>query len=246
VKKQTLFRDFQRGGQHLVDTIFPPHCAGCKRSGTILCTSCIAKFGPVQPSSCQRCGRAILEPDITCRICHNDPARLLGLCAVSSFEEPLRSCIHALKYEGNVRLAEPLGLLLAQRFSRTMLEADAVIAVPLHSDRQKERGYNHAQLLAEVCAKQASVPFHEHMLVRHRATLPQVGLSMRERYLNIAGAFLCAPAYATGALVGRTIVIIDDVATTGATLEACAAPLFTAGAREVRGLVLAHSGGTHT
>ena len=246
MKKQTLFRDFQRGGQHLVDTIFPPHCAGCNRSGTILCTSCIAKFGPVPPSSCQSCGRAILEPDIVCRMCHKGPARLHGLWAVSSFEEPLRSCIHALKYEGNVRLAEPLGLLLAQRFSRTMLGADAMVAVPLHSDRQKERGYNHAQLLAEVCAKRAGVPFHEHMLVRHRATLPQVGLSMKERYLNISGAFLCTPAYATGALVGRTIVIIDDVATTGATLEACAAPLFIAGAREVRGLVLAHSGGKHT
>jgi predicted amidophosphoribosyltransferase len=77
------------------------------------------------------------------------------------------------------------------------------------------------------------------MLVRHRATLPQVGLSARDRYLNIAGAFLCTPAYATGALSGRSIVIIDDVSTTGATLKECAVPLFAAGAKEVRGLVLA-------
>jgi ComF family protein len=176
---------------------------------------------------------------MACKTCHNGPERLNGLFGVSGYEEPLRSCIHGLKYEGNVRLAEPLGLLLAQRFVRTRLEADAIIAVPLHKDRQQERGYNHAQLLAEVCARQVGVPFHEHILVKHRATLPQVGLSMKERHLNIAGAFLCAPTYATGALVGRIIVIIDDVATTGATLEACAAPLFTAGAREVRGLVLA-------
>jgi ComF family protein len=239
VKKQPLFQQVQRSSQHLIDTIFPPRCAGCKRSGTILCSSCMAKFGPVIPSPCQRCGKAILEPDMACKTCHNGPERLNGLFGVSGYEEPLRSCIHGLKYEGNVRLAEPLGLLLAQRFVRTRLEADAIIAVPLHKDRQQERGYNHAQLLAEVCARQVGVPFHEHILVKHRATLPQVGLSMKERHLNIAGSFLCAPTYATGALVGRIIVIIDDVATTGATLEACAAPLFTAGAREVRGLVLA-------
>ncbi|MDQ6643091.1 MAG: ComF family protein, partial [Chloroflexota bacterium] len=203
------------------------------------CSSCMAKFGPVIPSSCQRCGKAILEPDMACKTCDRGPEKLNGLFGVSGYEEPLRSCIHGLKYEGIVRLAEPLGFLLAQRFVHTRMEADAIIAVPLHRDRQQERGYNHAQLLAEVCARQVGVPFHEHMLVKHRATLPQVGLSIRERHLNIAGAFLCAPTYATGALVGRTIVIIDDVATTGATLEACAAPLFTAGAREVRGLVLA-------
>jgi ComF family protein len=191
------------------------------------------------PSSCQRCGRAILEPDMTCRACNSHPAGLNGLFAVSSYEEPLRSCIHELKYDGNVRLAEPLGLLLAETCARSSIETDAIIPVPLHYDRQQQRGYNHAQLLAEVCARQSRIPYHEHMLVRHRATLPQVGLSVQERYQNIAGAFLCTRAYATGALFGRSIVIVDDVATTGATLEACAAPLFAAGAKEVRGLVLA-------
>jgi ComF family protein len=239
VKKQALLREIQRSSQQLFDTIFPPRCAGCKRSGTVLCSSCIAKFGPVMPPSCQRCGRAILEPGMICRACNSHPAGLNGLFAVSSYEEPLRSCIHELKYDGNVRLAEPLGLLLAETFGRSSIVTDAIIPVPLHHDRQQQRGYNHAQLLAEVCARQSRIPYHEHMLVRHRATLPQVGLSVQQRYQNIAGAFLCTRAYATGALFGRSIVIVDDVATTGATLEACAAPLFAAGAKEVRGLVLA-------
>jgi ComF family protein len=119
------------------------------------------------------------------------------------------------------------------------LQADAIVAVPLHKERQQQRGYNQAQLLAEVCAARVHMPFHEHMLERHRATLPQVGLSARDRYLNIAGAFLCRPAYTTGAISGRSIVIIDDVSTTGATLAECTAPLLAAGAKEVRGLVLA-------
>ena len=174
-----------------------------------------------------------------CRACYSHPSGLNGLFSFSSYEEPLRSCIHQLKYDGNVRLAEPLGLLLAEKFGRSRMVTDAIIPVPLHQDRQQQRGYNHAQLLAEVCARQLHVPFHEHMLVKHRATLPQVGLSVQERYQNIAGAFRCTPAYATGALFGRSIVIVDDVATTAATLEACAAPLLAAGAKEVRGLVLA-------
>jgi len=176
---------------------------------------------------------------MVCRKCHYRPHGLSGLFAVCNYEGPLRSCIHALKYDGNLRLAEPLGTLLGQSFSQYGLQADAIIPVPLHRDRQHQRGYNHAQLLAEVCATFVHVPFHEYMLARHRATLPRVGLSVRERYLNIAGAFQCTPAYATGALYGRSIIIIDDVSTTGATLRECAAPLFAAGAKEVRGLVLA-------
>lgn len=239
MKKPALLREIQRSSQQLFDMIFPPRCGGCKRSGTVLCSSCIAKFAPLMPSSCQRCGRAILEPDMNCRACYGRPPGLNGLFAVSSYEEPLRSCIHELKYDGNVRLAEPLGLLLAEKFGHSRMVTDAIIPVPLHQDRQQQRGYNHAQMLAEVCARQSHVPYHEHMLVRHRATLPQVGLSVQERYQNIAGAFRCTPSYATGALFGRNIVIVDDVATTGATLDACAAPLFAAGAKEVRGLVLA-------
>jgi ComF family protein len=239
VKKQGVLRELQRGSQHLFDSIFPPRCAGCSRSGTVLCSSCIAQFRTVDPSHCQRCGRALLEGELLCTECHDRPVGLNRLISFSSFEEPMRSCIHALKYDGNLRLAEPLGALLGQTFGRYGLQADAIIPVPLHKDRQQQRGYNHAQLLAEVCSALVRVPFHEHMLVRHRATLPQVGLSARDRYLNIAGAFLCTPAYATGALTGRSIVIIDDVSTTGATLKECAAPLFAAGAKEVRGLVLA-------
>jgi len=114
-----------------------------------------------------------------------------------------------------------------------------LIPVPLHAERHKQRGYNHASLLAEVCSAQLGVPMNDSVLVRHRATVAQVDLHPRERYQNVAGAFACASASAMGVLYGRSIVIIDDVSTTSATSEACAAPLFAAGAKEVWGLVLA-------
>ena len=128
---------------------------------------------------------------------------------------------------------------MAQAYRYYGLQADAIIPVPLHSERQKQRGYNHAYLLAEVCAAQVKVSLYEDMVVRYRATPAQVGLRASERLQNVAGAFRCSPAFATGALYGRKILIVDDVYTTGATLEACAEPLFAAGVREVWGLVLA-------
>ena len=111
--------------------------------------------------------------------------------------------------------------------------------MPLHAERQRERGYNQGHLLAGVCAKYVHVPMNTEIVLRHRATEAQAQLKAAERQRNVAGAFLCTPAVTTGALVGRAIVIIDDVCTTGATLEACAAPLYAAGARSVWGLVLA-------
>ena len=119
------------------------------------------------------------------------------------------------------------------------IQADIIIPVPLHSERHKQRGYNHAALLAAVCAAKTGIPFYDNLVLRHRATLAQVGLNPSERQQNVQGAFTCSPAFAPGQLHGRTILLIDDVCTTGATLEACAAPLFSAGARTVWGLVLA-------
>src|SRR6266571_5611567 len=236
--KRTIVRQSRSSMRQVLDILFPPHCAGCGSSGEILCPSCTAQIQPLPSPFCQRCSTP-LAPQGICPSCQYHPLNLSGLRIVSVYQEPLRSCIHALKYDGNTRLAEPLGRLLAQTYRYYGLQADAIIPVPLHSERQKQRGYNHAYLLAEVCATQVNVPLYEDMVVRYRATPAQVGLTASERLQNVAGAFRCSPAFATGALYGRKILIVDDVYTTGATLEACAGPLFAAGVREVWGLVLA-------
>lgn len=225
--------------QQVLDILFPPRCAGCQKSGSILCPTCIAKIRPLMPPFCQYCGSALPTTYAICRQCQYHRLYLSGLRAVSNYEEPLRSYIHALKYDGNKRLAKPLGHLLAQTCINYRLRADAIVPVPLHRSRQKERGYNHAHLLAEVCAAQVNIPLRNDIVIRHRDTSAQVGLTASQRQQNVAGAFSCTPAFTTGALHGRTILIIDDVCTTGATMEACAAPLFAAGAKAVCGLVLA-------
>jgi len=224
--------------QQCLDMLFPIHCAGCQRSGYVLCPACIGRIQPLPSPFCRLCGTP-LSPNGVCMNCQYHPPKLSGQRAVSFYQEPLRGCIHALKYDGNTRLAEPLGLLLAQAYTRYGMQADMLIPVPLHSERQQQRGYNHASLLAKVCSAQLGVPMNDQVLVRHRATVAQVDLHPRERYQNVAGAFACVSASASGALYGRKVVIIDDVSTTSATLEACAVPLFAAGAKVVLGLVLA-------
>jgi ComF family protein len=224
--------------QQFLDILFPVHCASCQRSGHVLCPACIAQIQPLPSPFCQLCGTP-LSTYGSCKNCQYHPPKLSGQRAVGLYQEPMRGCIHRLKYDGNTRLAVPLGLLLAQTYTHYGMHADMLIPVPLHSERQQQRGYNHAFLLAEVCSAQLGVPMNNDILVRHRATVAQVDLHPRERHQNVAGAFACNSASASGALYGRSIVIIDDVSTTGATLEACAVPLFAAGAKGVWGLVLA-------
>ncbi len=223
--------------QQFLDTLFPIHCAGCQRTGHVLCASCIAQIQPLPSPICDVCGTPLSTYGV-CKSCQYHRPNLNGQRAVALYQEPLRGCIHALKYDGNVRLAVPLGLLLARSFRYYGMQADMLIPVPLHRERHKQRGFNHASLLAEVCAAHIGIPMNDTILVRHRATVAQVDLHPSERYQNVAGAFACSSS-AKKELHGRSILIMDDVSTTGATLEACSTPLYAAGAREVWGLVLA-------
>ena len=224
--------------QHILDLLFPQRCVSCKCGGYALCPHCLNSIQPLRPPFCLHCCTQ-LSPYEQCRKCQYGALRLSMLRVFGRYEEPLRTCIHALKYGGQQRLAEPLGKLLAQACRAYGLRADFILPVPLHKKREQQRGYNQATLLAWQCAQQLGIPVREDILQRTRATSAQVGLSGQERQHNVVGAFACLPQFTTGALFGRTILMIDDVCTTGSTLEASAAPLFAAGVRSVFGLVLA-------
>lgn len=221
-----------------LDLLFPPRCAGCRKSGSVLCSTCQRQCVPITPPMCLRCGLPLPALGL-CRSCKFYPPGLSGLRAAYVYDGVIRSCIRALKYEGNKRLAVPLGALLARAYRDFDLHADMIVPVPLHSERQRLRGYNHARLLAEVCAASVCVPLRDDVLIRTRNTTAQVELTASERLQNVAGAFRCLPAWGDGGLYGYSILLIDDVCTTKSTLEACAAPLFAAGAASVWALVLA-------
>jgi ComF family protein len=157
--------------------------------------------------------------------------------SIFRFEDALRDAIHRFKYDGLSVLAEPLGALMAAYWWTHPLAADVVVPVPLHRRRVRERGYNQSALLAEAVSLEHDVSIDTEVLVRHRATVPQVGLSVDRRSKNVQGAFRCND----DRLKGADVLVIDDVCTTGATVEACAVALLDSGARSVRALTLSRA-----
>jgi ComF family protein len=154
---------------------------------------------------------------------------------VAYFDGTLREAIHHFKYSNLQDLATPLGQLMGDYWKQSPLPAEIIVPVPLHTDRLRERGYNQAALLARELGRSSGLSVSESSLTRVRATRPQVDLSAQERKENVRDAFHCPGTE----LKGKRVVLIDDVFTTGATLEACSIALRQVGACSVWALTLA-------
>ena len=219
-----------------LNLLFPPHCAACGRRGAWLCDACIEAIIRFAPPLCPQCGQPRRAATL-CPVCRRHPSLLAGIRSLGPFMRPLQQAIHALKYEGLRALAPLLADLLAEYWRCQPLPVDALVPVPLHRARERRRGYNQAVLLARELSKRVNIPVLAEAVVRRRDTPPQVGLSREARYENMKEAF----AVGRVSPVGRHVLLLDDVLTTGATLEACAAPLLAAGARNVWALTLARA-----
>jgi ComF family protein len=154
------------------------------------------------------------------------------------FEGAVRDAIHALKYRGAGSIANVLAVKMAEAWRYYDMIGDLLVPVPLHPEREAQRGYNQATLLARALAPQISVPLAEDVLYRVRPTRSQTHLDRKERWDNVADAFACPESLDLSDL---SVTLIDDVATTGATLDACAVALLTRGAKQVSALTLAHA-----
>lgn len=228
--------------QALLDVLFPPRCVSCGAVGAVLCTTCVGTVRAPTLPLCPRCGRSLPAAATTvCPACSAGywPRALSSLRAAAVYEGAVRLGVLALKYKGQRRLAVPLGAILAQAVQRSGDNLpDVIVPVPLHAARRHQRGYNQAELLARSCARRLGIPCDAAVLVRHRATPPQVGLSSVERRVNVAGAFTLASPAAAKRLAGKRVLLIDDVTTTGSTLDAAAAALLAAGPADLRGMAL--------
>jgi ComF family protein len=164
-----------------------------------------------------------------------DPLLQLEWCA--PFAGTVRRAIHALKYDGERRLAEPLGAAVAARWRRAGAGGEILVPVPVHAARRRERGFDQAELLASAAARSLGLAWSP-ALLRARSTAPQFRLDRRHRASNVAEAFVAAPGRRAD-IAGRWVVLVDDVVTTGATLGAAGRAVLDAGAAAVSAVTLA-------
>ena len=218
-----------------LDLLFPRWCVSCGREGNFICPSCRQSLPRITPPLCPKCGRP-QSSAILCPSCVGWQAEIDGIRSPFRFDGAIRQAIHQLKY-GNLRaLAELLAQWLNDYLGSNPVPGEVLVPVPLHHKRLRERGYNQSSLLAQQLGKLTNLPVVDDCLTRQRYAPPQARTStVDERRSNVANAFLCRDRR----LEGKQVLLIDDVSTSGSTLDACARALKEAGATTVWGLVLA-------
>jgi ComF family protein len=217
------------------DLLFPPVCAGCKKTGSRWCLSCNQKVNILDGIVCEICGLPQERVGV-CKTCLADKPHFRALRAWAIYEEPLRSAIVKLKYKRDISLGDAIAWSMLPFYKTLNWDIDMIIPTPLGKKRKRERGYNQAAMLAKPFALALQVEFNPDAVIRVRETRTQVGLDYAERKKNVAGAFQA------GASVKRkNIMVMDDVSTTGSTLSAIAESLYAAGAQTVYALTVARA-----
>jgi len=235
-RSMNLASHWRKLTEALLDLLFPPRCVGCGREGEWFCQTCQSQLAFILPPVCPMCGLH-LPVGSFCSQSHSP--WLDAIRSVAYSEGALREAIHQFKYRGVRALALPFGKLLYGCWQIHEIPADVIVPVPLHPRRLRERGYNQSELLAEQLGRHTGVPVNCAVLRRVKHTLPQVGLNAQRRRENVADAFQAV----SDSLADQRVVLIDDVCTTGATLEACSVALKTQGARSVWALTLGRAKG---
>jgi ComF family protein len=233
-----------RAGQTLLDAILPPLCLGCGEivaSPGALCAECWPRFSFIAAPQCQRCGVPFTDDmgsGALCTACLARPPRFRRARAVLTYDDKSRRVVLPLKHGDRTDIARACGAWMARAGAELVTEADLVAPVPLHWRRLFTRRYNQAALLASMVARDADAALAPDLLRRARWTGSQAGLEAKERRRNVRQAFDVPPRW-QAKLEGRTVLLVDDVLTTGATVDACTGALKKAGAAHVDVLTLA-------
>lgn len=226
-----------------LDVALPTLCVACREpvAGEGVCAACWAQLSFIAPPFCARLGIPfVYDPGpglLSMEAIAAPPAYQRARAAVR-YDETAKTLVHGLKYQDRTDLAPVMGRWMARAGQELLSDADILVPVPLHWRRGWSRRFNQAGLLAKCVEKQTGVPVAGDTLRRIKRTQQQVGLTRSERALNVQGAFKVPPEK-QAAIAGRHVVLLDDVLTSGATVDACARALLRAKARQVDVLVFA-------
>ncbi len=231
-------------GRAVLDLALPPTCIACRavvRTPGTLCGDCWRRITLVERPFCERLGIPFPfeagEQHLSAEAV-TDPPAFDRARAATVFGDVSQDLVHCLKYGDRLDLAAPLARMMVRAGNELLAEAHVLVPVPLHALRLWRRRFNQAALLTQAIGRASGVPVRTDVLVRTRATVSQVALSRKDRRANVAGAFAVPPAKAL-AVAGLRVLLVDDVLTTGATLDACARALRHAGASHVDVLTFA-------
>lgn len=225
----------------LLDLVYPPKCLVCDdMQAKYLCDTCILEINNLEPPVCHRCGIPMSEN--RCTECADVNFAFDSARAVGEYDGVLKEAIHKLKYSGHRVMAPALGALLVEllhsKHAGYLRQCECIVPIPIHPSRLKMRGFNQSELLAMEVAHSFGIPMVTNAVVRYRPTNPQVNLPLDERHENVRNAF---EVVRKEDIAGKRVLLVDDVFTTGSTLDAAAQVIRDAGAKEVHVLTVAHS-----
>lgn len=219
----------------VVDFLFPSHCIGCGKIGAFLCESCSRNLPKISLPICNKCGKPE-STAVLCPTCWGWQSQIDGIRSPFRFEGVIRQVIHELKYHNLKAIAGRAAELLFDYLQFNPMPGEVLVPVPLHKKRLRQRGYNQSELLVNELSKLTALPVIGNCLLRVKDSLPQAKTAtVNARRSNVANAFICTDQR----LNSKHVLLIDDVCTSGATLEGCATALKSAGVISVWGLTLA-------
>lgn len=235
--QQSVIRDKKRSALKnvLLDLFFPSKCVTCGKLGEFLCTNCFSEIIFCESQVCPRCNQ-ITNKGKFCARCRQH-VFLSGVIAAGYFKDPfLKEIIHSYKYEGIFSLGEKLSDFIIEKIKKEGVIFDMITFVPITRGRKRYRGYNQSEILANNISGKLGKP-NVKILLKIKETKTQVGLKRKEREKNLNGVF--GLTRRTYPIKGKRVLLVDDVITTGTTLNECAKVLRKAGAREIWGAVIA-------
>ncbi len=233
--------------ERLFQFLLPPQCICCEKflpeGQWGICANCLSGIHWMEPPYCSVCGMPFISREVgthLCGACLTQKKYFTKARALGFYEGSLQEAIHRWKYEGKTYLTPFLGKWMAEGLSRhwEVDLFDLLAPVPLHKQRLRERGFNQALLLVKELSRRTGIPYLKRVLRKRRSTIPQANLSGEEREKEVRGVFFVT---AREKVKGKSILLVDDVYTTGATVRECSKALIAAGAERVDVFTLAHA-----